>query len=43
VTDGQGDTVYEHTYGKKSGPAQTCAADHYGFTWDVEVVAAGPR
>jgi hypothetical protein len=39
----QYDTVYEHTYGKKSGPAQTCVADHFGFTWHVEVVAAGSR
>jgi hypothetical protein len=41
VTDADGTTVYEHTYGKKSGPAQSCVAQHYGYTWQVEIVAAG--
>jgi hypothetical protein len=35
--------VHEHTYGKKSGPADTCTADHFGFIWTVEVVRAGAR
>ncbi len=43
VTHEDHGTVYEHTYGKKSGPAQTCIGEHFGFTWQVEVVAAGSR
>jgi hypothetical protein len=43
VTHEEYGTVYEHTYGKKSGPAQSCIADHFGFTWSVEIVAAGSR
>jgi hypothetical protein len=35
--------VHEHTFGAKSGPVDTCTADHFGFSWTVEVVRAGGR
>jgi hypothetical protein len=41
VTDEQGDTLYEHNHGKKSGPTQSCVGNHFGSTWYVEIVAAG--
>lgn len=36
--------VYEHAYGKQR-PQQTltCTAEHFDFTWEVELVRAGQR
>ena len=41
ITDGEGNTVFEHDYGQKSHEAETCTGEHFGFTWDVSVVRAG--
>lgn len=35
------ETVFEKTYGLKSGPTETCTAEHFGFVWTVELAASG--
>lgn len=40
VSDDQG-IVHQQDYGKKSQAAETCTAQHFEWTWDVEVVDAG--
>ena len=39
-----GQVVYEQAYGNQR-PQQTlaCTAEHFGFTWEVELVRAGQR
>ena len=35
------ESVYEKDYGVKSGEVESCVADHFDFTWEVELVEAG--
>lgn len=41
ISDDQG-IVHQHDYGKKSQLAETCTGTHFDWTWDLEVVEAGP-
>lgn len=42
VTDAGGGVVYAHDYGQKGRGAgsTTCTAEHFGWTWTVELVRA---
>lgn len=42
ISDDDQGIVHHHDYGKKSQDADTCTAEHFDWTWDLEVVAAGP-
>jgi hypothetical protein len=37
------EVVHSQEFGRKSGPAETCIAEHFGSTWTVELVRAGAR
>jgi hypothetical protein len=37
------EVVHSQELGRKSGPAETCIAEHFGSTWTVELVRAGAR
>lgn len=46
VTGQDGTIVHEKGYGaearsEKRSEAESCTADHFGFTWEIEVVRAG--
>ena len=43
VITSDGETVHEQRYGSKATAPETCTADHFEFTWDVELVASAPR
>lgn len=36
-----GEVVYEKDYGTKTGTVESCVADHFDFTWEVELVESG--